>query len=528
MKRGCSNLAALAVVLLWITALAFSQKETALKIDPLLLVSLNECRNILGRAGKELYPGWDFQKIPVLLYRPKVQELLINFPHMPEGFSEYAGFNPLKGETIYVRNDRTFLDIDDQNTTIEIARIPVLVVADSFSRMRNQLRDTLAHRSKEFAIRWLEDWSFVQSPYDELRLILHEAFHVYQSRRAPEKRANEMVLLQYPLLDPVNNALFVLEGKSLRDALLSRDPKGRLEKAKEFVAVRTFRHSRLDRDWVEYENLNEYFEGAARYVEYKFMTLGESVKPTREMYYHHGFNGYRNILAKQFKDRINEVAIIVSGEDSRFGNKFGAGPLRFRLYELGACQALLLDEVMPTWKEKVFENNAYLSDMLKQAVALAPDELPRYLERAKAEYNYDEIYAGKLEFEREGKEETQKRLALILHTDHTLVQISYEAFVEKIGITFTPFGVTQITKRSAIYDMVPIKVRFKEGVELQMKQVIPVLIDREKKILAFAVSTPISAFGTAFENTLETSEFILSTTRMEIAREGNTITIQLK
>ena len=170
-----------------------------------------------------------------------------------------------------------------------------------------------------------------------------------------------------------------------------------------------------------------------------------------------------------------------------------------------------------------------LTELLKQSVALTADELEQYLGQAKSEYKYDEAYQSKLQFEREGKEKIQQKLASILQTDHTLVKISYEGFVERIRLGgFTPFGVTQISKRSAIYDLIPIKVIFKEGVELQMKQVIPVLIDREKKMVAFAVSTPSSKFKTGPENRVETDEFVLSSAKMEIKREGNTIEIQLK
>ena len=274
--------------------------------------------------------------------------------------------------------------------------------------------------------------------------------------------------------------------------------------------------------------MNEYAEGTARYVEYKFMTRGEKLKPTMEMYYHQGFNGYQNILRKQFKDRLDDMVRIVSVSDDRFGNKFSSGPLRFKLYELGACEALLLDELMPAWKEKIFTEGVYLGDMLKQSVELSSDELVHYLAQAKSEYNYDGAYEDKLKFEKEGKEEVQKKLASILQTNQTLVKISYEGFTDKIGIAYTPFGVTQISKKSAIYDMVPIKVRFKEGVELQMKQSIPVLIDKESKIIAFAIPTDVSDFGKGSEKNLETPEFKLSTTGMEIARESNSVTIHLK
>ena len=106
----------LIVLLLFTAKASFPQPSTELRIDPLLLVSLKECRNITKTLGRELFPGWDFQQTPVLLYRPGVQDLLINFPHKPEGFSEYHGVNPLGNETIYVRNDTTLIPDDDQNT----------------------------------------------------------------------------------------------------------------------------------------------------------------------------------------------------------------------------------------------------------------------------------------------------------------------------------------------------------------------------------------------------------------------------
>ena len=114
----------------------------------MLLVSLKECRNITNNLGNELFPGWDFQKTPVLFYRPNVQELLINYPHKPKGFFLYTGFNPLGDDTIYVRNDTTFVPYDDQNTSTEVDSIRVLVVADPFSTLRNQLQDMLG-RPKE-------------------------------------------------------------------------------------------------------------------------------------------------------------------------------------------------------------------------------------------------------------------------------------------------------------------------------------------------------------------------------------------
>ncbi len=525
--RSFFKIILLTTVILLYTNILIAQSSTELKLDPVLLVSLKECRNIMNNIGKDIFPGWDFRKIPFLFYRPNVQEILINYPHEPKGYSLYTGFNPLGDETIYVRNDTTLFSIDDQNTSREIEGVQVLIVADPYSSMRNQLRDVL-DRPKDWATKWLDDWNFIPSPYDKITTILHEAFHVYQNKMAPDKEANEMIVSQYPLLDPINNALYVLEGNILFDALLAQDPKIKKDKVKEFVAVRSYRQSRLDSSWIEYENLNEYQEGLAKYVEYKFLMLGESVKPIKEMFYYNGFKGYAGILNKQFQNRMKNMVNIVAVNDDRFGNKFGSGPLRFKLYDLGACQALLLDEIMPTWKEIIFGNNVYLIDLLKKAVDLSPPELIKYLELAKSEYKYDEAYKVKIEFEKEGKKKIEEKLSAILKTDRTLVKIMYGGFIDKIRYGFTPFGVTQISKRSAIYDMISMNIMFKEGVELRMKQVVPVLIDRENKMIAFAVTTPLSKFDLSIPNKVDTEEFILSGATIESKQEGNTIEIHLK
>lgn len=507
----------------WVSAQSLSE----LRIDPLILVTLKECRNIMSNLGKEIFPGWDFQKIPVLFYRPNVQEILINYAYQPKGYSRYTGFSPLGDETIYVRNDTTIFSIDDQNTSRDIEGTQVLIVADPYSGLRNQLRDVL-NRPKDWATRWLDDWNFIPSPYESILMILHEAFHVYQNKMAPDKEANEIIVSQYPLLDPVNNALYVLEGNVLYDALLTQDPKVKKEKMEKFVAVRSFRQLRLDSSWIEYENLNEYTEGLAKYVEYKFLKDGESIKPIQEMFYCNGFKGYYGMLQSEFHKRMKNMVNIVAVNDDRFGNKFGSGPLRFKLYDLGACQAFLLDEVMPSWKEKIFSENVYLTDLLKQAVGLSQSELDRYLQLAKSEYKYDEAYNTKLEFEREGKKKIEEKLSSILKTDRTLVKIIYDGFVDRIRYGFTPFGVTQISKRSAIYDMIPMEVTFKDGVVLRMKQVIPLLIDREAKMIAFAVTTPLVKFDLSMADKLETDEFILSGAKIESKLDENTIEIHLK
>lgn len=528
MKKPAGYLFILIIISSFFTNIIFAQTINKLKINPLQLISFKEARNITNTLGNELFPGYDFTKIPSLFYRPKVQELLINYPHMPKGFLLYKGFNPLPNETVYARNDSTVFNADDQNTSIKIEGISVLVVADYFSGMRNKFRDITNNRDKDFISGWLDNWNFIPSPYDEIRIMLHEGFHVYQDQKAPNKFADESMVADYPLLDPLNNALWTLEGNILRDAVFAESPVVKREKINEFTAIRTYRQSMLKKEMVEYENLNEYAEGLAKYVEYKFLLAGEKVQPVKEMYYENGFNGYKGVLSAMFKREIEDMVKIVSVSDNRFGNKYGTGPMRFRLYYSGACLALLLDYMMPEWKNKIFNDRVYLCDLLQNSVNLNEREIKEYIEKAKKDYNYNQIYSEKKEFETEGKNRIQEKLNAIVDTKNTLITISYSKYPEIKGMSYTPFGVTQVSENAAIYDMVPVSVFFDKNKKLMMKKVIPVYLDDSKKEISFEVKSPASELESISGSILETDEFMLSDMDFEIKKENNHILILLK
>jgi len=517
------------LILLTSGVTSHAQAPTALKIDPLLFVSLKECRNISKQLGPVLFPGWPFEKTPILFYRPNVQEILINYPHMPKGFKEFKGSTPLGKEKLYYRNDTTFFNIDGQNTALDIEGIRVLVVADRSSNLRNELVDVALNRPKEYAQKYFDTWGFIPSAYDDIFTILHESFHVYQHAKAPKKFANEAAVTEYPVLDPVNNALYVLEGKALRDALLGKTAPERLERAKQFVAVRTHRQSLLDSAWVEYENLNEYAEGLAKYIEFAFAKKGAGLTPGPEMNYNAEFGGYGPALSKLLEEKINAMVDFVAVNNNAFKNKFGTGPLRFKLYSLGACEGLLLDELMPSWKSQIFQDKKYLGDLLKESVHLSPQQLQHYLQTAKRDYHYEQAYADKLLFEKEGQDFVQSKADKILKTDKTLVRISYGNFADKAYVLrFTPFGITKINPQQRIYDLVPILVGFKTGVELNMKQALPVIIDAEKQQLLFAVNIAPAEIKTSEGNKIDNPDFLLFGTNMEISLSGNVVDIRLK
>ena len=462
-----------------------------LRIDPMLLVSVKEYRNILETIGPQIYPGWKWNTVPLLLYRPNVQDVLLNAPHRPPGFANFTGHTVLPDKIIYARNDSTERNIDGQNTNLTLDSMRVLVVSDQYSRERQEIE---ANAGLPVLAQWLKNWGFIPSPYDEVEMILHEAFHVHQDRLAPGKGANEAAVAHYPVMNASNNALVALETRILRDAVLGKDAAQRRSRVEQFLAVRTLRRAGLDTSSVSYENLNEFTEGTARYVQLRFDQLGERVTPVPEMYLRTGFTGYRGVLLRRLERRMDEMVKVASFSDDRFGNKFGGGPLRFRLYDTGGAQALLLDDVAPDWKQRIFAPGVYLTDLLAAVIPLSTDRRARLVAQSKAEYGYDSIFVNRQALEAEGRGRIQQRVDRIINTSQTLVTISYGGAGDIRGMGYTPFGVTAVNDHTAIYDLVPITVAFAKPMILRMKSVNPLLIDREAKTVTFAVASAPALF----------------------------------
>ena len=123
----------------------------------------------------------------------------------------------------------------------------------------------------------------------------------------------------------------------------------------------------------------------------------------------------------------------------------------------------------------------------------------------------------------------RSRVDSITGTKQALVTIQYGAVGDKMGMRYTPFGVTAITTESAIYDLVPIAIRFGNRVLLQMKSVVPAILDKRAKTQTFAVTTPPPGFTKTPDGGLDLSEFSVSgSPNYEVTVDGNHVTIVLK
>ena len=510
------------------TAASAAPTESKVKIDPAMLLYLKECRRVVAAVGERIWPGWDISRTPILFYRPGVQDILIGFPHKPEGFAVLAGFNPLEGETLFVRDGKTFIDIDGQNTVREIDGVRTLVVADGPSNQRQKLWGVLQGQKPEFIQEWMDAWSFLpEPPYGQMSMILHEGFHAFQAAAAPGKEPNELAAIDYPLLDIRNNALWSLEADLIQDALLASDQAAAAAKIREFVAVRMERRTGLAEALVEYEDQEEYLEGLAKYVEYAFLRQAQGLEPAPELFYLDGFFGYGPHLEEVLTGEFRRIKDIVAANIDLTGNKYGVGPLRFRLYSSGASLAWFLDEVDPGWKADIFKPGLTLFGRLEKAEKLSPEEAARLAARARKEYDYAAIESAKAKFKAEGEKVLTEKVAGILETKDTLVAIDYAAQEKIAGMAFTPFGVTRVGTDRVIYELVPLMGKFAGGCEFKFAQVIPVLVDKAKKEMSFVVKTAPAAFLGAKGPAFKIDEFELKGCSFEVLAAGNKIRITL-
>lgn len=214
---------------------------------------------------------------------------------------------------------------------------------------------------------------------------------------------------------------------------------------------------------------------------------------------------------------------------NRFGNKFGAGPMRFRLYTSGAVQGLLLDEIAPDWKRKIFAPGVYLTALLDTALHLSADRRTQLIAQAKNEYGYDTVLVNRQALETEGRRLVQQKVDAILNTQRTLVTIDYAGAGDINAMSYTPFGITAVDEHTAIYDLVPIAIQFRNRVVLRMKVVTPLLIDRQAKTVTFAVSSAPSLFEGKAASALDLSDLSLTASpNTTISVSGNKVRIQLR
>jgi hypothetical protein len=449
-----------------------------LGVSPLLFDAAAEVWGVIARPDNPIWPGWNASDTPILLYLPDRQDLLIGHPHPPRGFVPYRGPLRFPGDApIWVRNDSTLISLDGQNTSRDVAGVRALL-----EDPRPGIEKSRALKFEDIAV----------DPYDQLGLIVHEAFHVFQDRQAPQRKVNEGLVASYPVLSVDNNVDMGLEASALAAALAARDGAGFRAAAIRWLAVRDHRRALLKTRFCDYEDAVEFSEGMAKYTEYRLLEALEGRTPGPGIERAQGFEGYRD-LAPRRQALLDQMKRHLRGEVSVNNAPYGVAPLRMRLYYSGMAIGAMLDRLSPTWKHDLFATDSSLTALVRISLHPTSDELSRAWKQALADTAYATLRAAKRRLAEDGRLDAERRVAAIEHGSGTGVEIDYSRLgSHQIGMRITPFGITAVDSVRTIFDQVPVGAMFPDGSQLQEALVLPLLRDNRRATMACRLEQTVS------------------------------------
>lgn len=485
-----------------------------LQIDPLLIAHATEVWTLLTADENPLWPGWRGAETPVLFYLPGRQDVLINHPSPPEGFIPYTGPVRFPVGNIFVRNGETLISLDGQNTSLDVNGQQTLVVADTFSNLRNSLDSLMAQAAAKGEAQPLSFNQLENDAYSTMGMIAHEAFHVFQHQAVKGKSGNEMALTQYPTLSVTNNVGFALEGRLLAAALREADPQARRDLALKWLAVREWRRAQLTPSDASYEDGTEFNEGLAKYIEYRLLQVLEGRDPGEQMKWVRGFKGYRDLSAQRQR-MLDMMTRHLEGKVSVNNDPYGASPLRMRLYFSGMAIAALLDAIGdPTWHASILEPGTTLTSLARTALAAKPDELASATAAIPQLPDYDTIARAKQELHDAGQQWIATEMAAIEGGKTTSLVIDYSQIPDdQIAMSFTPFGIVAVDSDRAIFRLIPITAKMGDSARFQQMRPSPVLQDRKSHRFTFALSERISR-----------EQLVKALNRTELSTEPVTVT----
>lgn len=194
--------------------------------------------------------------------------------------------------------------------------------------------------------------------------LAHESFHVFQGMVVPERLtaaefANQYDA-QYPWDNEVSEADWQAEVNLLQAAVRAKTDEEAAALVQQFLTQRDERRasSGLRAELITFEQEREWLEGLAKYAE---VTIGRVAAaspnyiPIPELAADEDFHTYTT-REQYWSQQVGEVA--------RLSGREGAT----RFYYSGMAQAILLDRLLPDWKERAFDPGVMLEDLLREAV----------------------------------------------------------------------------------------------------------------------------------------------------------------
>jgi hypothetical protein len=333
------------------------ERVTPNQIVPLDKIRLAETLHLKDRLGESLWPGFGYESIPICLHYDQVS-FLVGYPGLPPAAWEVVSGDHFLDQPYYRK-----AETDPQNYAIQIGEQWVAGMAtktrtDQF--LIQVFRDLLPPVVEQvFPYRLL-----IQPSETQIAAVIHESFHVYQARRAPERleaaEAAHRVGELYWIIDEDMHEDWKAEVNLLIRASEAETDVEARELAAQFLDARQNRRrdAALEQNLVDFERWLEWEEGLAKYAEIKILQFAfesSTYQPIPEIAADPEFKSYQG-----FKNRWSQEMIQLRLQAAQEGAS--------RFYQTGLALASLLDRLSDGWQEKVWEQDVFLEDLLQAAV----------------------------------------------------------------------------------------------------------------------------------------------------------------
>jgi hypothetical protein len=317
---------------------------------------LLEALQVKSTLGDQVWPGWGDTDMPVILSNSS-REFLFNYPGEPPADWSLITNDQFDGNPYY-RHDAK----DHQNFAVKVgedwtASMATKNTTDIF--LIDAFRDMFPTPIKQiFPYRFL-----IQPSETQIGGLLHETFHVLQYQIAPARitKAESIHKLgdEYEKATAESNSELKKESALLADALGAKTREDKISLVREFLAVRDARRedNKLGSELIDYERWLEWEEGTAKYIEVASLKAASESKdyiPVPEMQSDSDFKSYK-IFNQRWSQELFQLRYQTTSGETQF-------------YMIGMAEAFLLDDFLPNWKEKYWEEDTFLEDLLREAV----------------------------------------------------------------------------------------------------------------------------------------------------------------
>jgi hypothetical protein len=205
---------------------------------------------------------------------------------------------------------------------------------------------------------------FIGQPETYISALLHEGFHAHVQRVAPQRLAQSEAAAAasdtYPWEDEALIAAWEEELALLQSAVRAEERSDVERLAGEFLDRRDARRADagLTAAQIAFENQREWLEGLAKYAELQVYRAGASAsyQPLPVTAEIDGFDNYET-FQQRWDQEVDQI--------TRMADDPGDG----RFYYSGFAQGVILDELLPDWKERALEPGVFLEDLLREALA---------------------------------------------------------------------------------------------------------------------------------------------------------------